>query len=106
MIADTTTKMAEDLKSLVEYVQANGRVCPMPDCWHRIWEMLPDRRQVGSGYEPPPPLILGGWWHSSNREKALRLRAHIEWAAQRDTLDAVGAVLWVLAEDEWHHRND
>jgi len=77
----------------------------MPDHWHRIWEMLPDRRQVGAGYEPPAPLILGGWWHSSNLEKILRLRAHIEWAAQRDALEAVGAALRALKEDEWHHLN-
>lgn len=98
--------MAEDLGSLIEYVQTNGRVCPLPSHWQRIWELLPDRRQVGAGYEPPPPLILGGWWYSSNLEKMLRLRAHIEWAALRGALDTVGTALRSLAEDEWHHLND
>jgi len=96
----------ETLPSLLEHVQANGRVCPLPDHWQRIWEMLPDRRQVGASYDPPPPLILGGWSYSSNLDKILRLRTHIEWAARHGVLDTVGAALRALAENEWHHLHD
>jgi len=98
--------MAEELKSLLDYVAANRRVCPLPDHWQRIWEMLPDRRQVGACYEPPLPLILGGWGHSSNLDKILRLRAHIEWAASRGVLDDVGAALRALDDSDWHHNRD
>jgi hypothetical protein len=89
--------MAEDLATLMSYVQENGRVCPLPDAWQQVYELLPERRQVGAGYEPAPPLILGGWHYSSNLDKMVRLRAHLEWAASHGALDLVGAALRKLA---------
>ena len=37
--------MDEKLSALLEYVRSDGRVCPMPDCWHQLWEMLPDKKR-------------------------------------------------------------
>jgi hypothetical protein len=45
-------------------------------------------------------------WYSSNLDKILRLRTHIEWAAGHGVLDTVGAALRALAENEWHHLDD
>lgn len=87
--------------SLLEYVQTKG-VCPMPNRWHELWLMLPDRRQVDSGgWVPAVPLILGGWWDTPPSIKFDRLRDHIGWAAEHGVLDEVDRFLRGLSDDEW-----
>ncbi len=94
------------LAPLVAYVQADRRVCPMPASWNQLWEMLPDRRRVGSGWEPPLPLILGAWSVASLREKRQRLVEHIEYSAQRGVLEEVDKFLRELASDDWLYESD
>ena len=43
---------------LIAYCRENSRVCPMPQRWNALWELLPNRKRVGGGWEPPLPLIL------------------------------------------------
>ena len=50
------------LSDLLDYVRSNDRVCPQPQKWNELWEMLPDRRRAGEGWEPSLPLILDAWW--------------------------------------------
>ena len=57
----------------------NGRVCPNPIFWNELYELLPDRKRVGQGWEPPLPLILAAWWDAPALSKYLRLREHLEW---------------------------
>lgn len=78
----------------------------MPQRWNKLWELLPNRRRVGSGWEPPVPLILAAWNESSVLEKIIRLAAHIEWADRHSVLDSVSAFLRALREDEWFHLSD
>ena len=61
---------------------------------------------VGSGWQPPLPLILGAWRDSSNLEKWMRLREHVTWAAEHESLDEVDSFLRSLSEDAWHHLTD
>jgi hypothetical protein len=58
----------ESVESLVAFCRVNDRVCPLPPFWNRLWEMLPDRAQVGAGWQPPAPLILAAW-HDKPRLK-------------------------------------
>ncbi len=90
------------LAALLEYVQADRRVCPQPDPWNALWEMLPERKRAGSGWEPPLPLILGAWRHSTGLAKMLRLREHIEYAAAHGALDEVDQILRGLPPEQWH----
>ncbi len=53
---------ADKLRELLEYVKANGRVCPMPVRWNELYEILPRKHRVGSGWHPPLPLILAAWY--------------------------------------------
>lgn len=41
--------------TLIAYCRENNRVCPMPQRWNALWELLPDRARVGGGWEPPLP---------------------------------------------------
>lgn len=68
--------------------------------------MLPERRRRGAGWDSPLPLILGAWNYTSNLEKMLRLREHIEWAESHGCLPSVAAFLRQLEESDWHHLSD
>ena len=97
---------AETPDTLVAYCRENSRVCPMPVRWNELWEMLPEKVQVGAAWTPPLPLILGAWNYASNLEKMLRLGEHIAWAQDHGILDRISAFLRGLPETEWHHLND
>ena len=92
----------DQLTLLLKYVQAEGRICPQPQRWNELWEMLPDKERVGLGWRPSLPLILGAWGHTSGFEKMLRLREHIEYAASKGVLGSVEHFLRSLPSDQWH----
>jgi hypothetical protein len=94
------------VESLIQYCQENNRVCPMPDAWNRLWEMLPGKQQLDGGWQPPVPLILGGWWYSSAIEKRLRLLEHLRYAESSGVLEQVDSFLRGLSEKEWAHMDD
>ena len=94
------------VEQVLALAQIKGRVCPQPQRWHELWEMLPDKRQKGASWEPALPLILAAWWDTPALLKILRMRAHIEWAAAHGCLDEVHSFLSELSEDQWHHFGD
>lgn len=96
----------ESVQSLIAYCRENGRVCPMPQRWSALWELLPNRTRVGAGWQPALPLILAAWDDTPGLLKMLRLAEHIEWAAQHGGLEPVARFLRALSEDEWFHLGD
>lgn len=99
-------RVADTLDDLLAYCQADGRVCPQPQRWNELWQLLPDIRRKDAGYEPSAPLILAAWWESSDEEKQDRLAVHVRWAQTHGALDAVSKFLRGLPEKEWHHATD
>lgn len=95
--------MSDTVESLVAYCRENNRVCPLPNLWKRLWEMLPNRVQVEAGWQPPLPLILAAWHDTPAMPKMLRLAKHIEWAAEHGALESVGKFLRELREEDWLH---
>jgi hypothetical protein len=91
------------LEEVLAEAQRNKRVCPQPDKWHELYELLPNRRRVGGGWEPPLPLILAAWSSTPALPKFLRLREHIAWASEHGVLDAVHCFLMSLDETDWYH---
>jgi hypothetical protein len=98
--------MTELLEQLLVYCRENGRVCPLPHQWNRLWEMLPNRSRAGAGWKPPAPLILAAWWETSDEMKQERVGLHLNWAAEHGAFDDVANFLRALPEREWHHRGD
>ena len=98
--------MATLLEQLSLYCREHGRVCPLPDQWHRLWEMLPNKGPRGAGWDPSLPLILAAWYDTSDEAKQERLQLHLRWASDHACLDQVDGFLRSLSEDEWHHRGD
>lgn len=97
--------MADTAHSLIAFCRGNKRVCPMPQSWNTLFEMLPNRKRTALGWEPPLPLILEAWDSTPAPLKTLRLAEHIEWAADNGALDAVSNFLRNLPEQEWLHTS-
>jgi hypothetical protein len=95
--------MDQKLEALLEYVNADGRICPMPRYWDRLWEMLPDKKRVGRDWIPPMPLTLTVWWETPLLAKTERLDAHIRYAAEHEVLEEVDAYLRGLRPEEWFY---
>ena len=87
-------------------IKRNKRICPLPQKWIQLYEMLPNRKRKGAGWEPALPLILAAWWETPALQKMLRLQEHIEWAAKHDCLDRVYSFLCELSEEDWFHIGD
>ena len=67
------------LESLLEFVNANGRICPNPREWQHLWDILPGKTRLGQSWDPPHPLILAAW-KLPGLPKILRLKEHIQYA--------------------------
>jgi len=98
--------MSDKLNALLEYVKSDGRVCPMPDYWNELWQMLPDRKQKSSGgWEPALPLILATWWDTPALTKMIRLVEHINYATNAGILNDVDKFLRNLKPEQWAYGN-
>jgi hypothetical protein len=95
--------MVSTLQATLALASENGRVCPKPSSWARLFELLPNKRSDAYGSIPAAPLLLSAWSESSDVQKVLRLREHLEWADRHAGLPAVHAFLLKLPESEWHH---
>ncbi len=64
-----------DLKFILEYCQQYNRVCPMPQKWSELYNLLNNKKQKPSGgWEPSLPLILAAWYDTPALMKIIRLR--------------------------------
>lgn len=96
--------MSAELEELLAYSNAERRVCPQPQRWNELWELLPERKRVDNGWEPALPLILGAWRHTSDAEKRERFFSHIRWASEYGDLSKVAAFIKSLEPGQWHHE--
>ena len=70
----------ETYESVWAYCTANSRAIPRD--WHKLYEMLANKRQKPSGgWTPSLPLILAAWDVTMPIEKQLRFKEHIQWAS-------------------------
>jgi hypothetical protein len=97
-----STLSIDRLQLLLQYICAEGRICPQQNRWHELWEMLPDRYRGDDDWNPPLPLIFDQWDNTTVQEKMQRLKDHIRYAAEKNLLDRVEKFIKGLAPDEWH----
>ena len=101
------SELSDKADALLAYCKENGRFCPQPQQWNRLWEMLPERKQKSSGgFHPPLPLILAAWDYATGLVKMLRVRDHIEYADSHCVIDDVDTYLRGLTEAQWFHGHD
>lgn len=93
--------MAE-LAALLDFVQADHRVCLRPMDWQDFFVLIggigPDHV-----WRTHPPLVLAQW-RSTNGAKRLSFIEHVKWAAENGRLDEADRFLRALTEDAWHHE--
>lgn len=94
------------LDAVVAEARRNNRVCPQPQPWQQLYEMLPDKKQNGRTWEPPPPLTGSAWGVTPSMTKRMCLRDQLEWAEKKGRLAEVYAFLKALPEESWHHVGD
>jgi hypothetical protein len=94
------------LEEVILEAQKNGRVCLLPSKWNELYQLLPEKRQIGAGWEPALPLILAAWYEAPTLMKKLRMVEHLEWAARHGCLERVYGFLRGLAENEWYHSGE
>jgi hypothetical protein len=92
----------EQLQDLLKFICEEGRICPQQNKWHELWEMLPDKHRVSNGWDPPLPLILADWDNTTARQKMMRLKLHIQYAANKGILDRIEEFIKSLKRNEWH----
>ena len=90
------------LDALLAFVQLEDRVCPNPQEWMAMYDLLPPR-VAGDKSHPGIPLILGGW-DSSDAAKRRRLAAQIRFAEANGVFDVVDRFLRRLPESAWYRR--
>jgi hypothetical protein len=64
-------KMA-NISGILDEAKSKNRICPKPIKWQKLYEMLPNKKRKGNGWEPPPPLILAAWHDTPEMQKMLR----------------------------------
>lgn len=95
------------IEGTLKYCQQNNRVCPMPQKWQQLYNMLNNKKQkVTSGWEPSVPLLLAAWYETPPMMKILRLREHIEWAEKEGQLEKIDRFLISLQERDWYHLGE
>lgn len=106
--ARPATPVRRELTVVEAMVEArrNNRVCPQPARWQQLFDMLPDKRRSGAGWEPAPPLLGAAWKDTPSIPKRMVFREHIEWAASHGFLPQVFAFMKGLPESDWHHMGD
>ena len=98
--------MTDSAETLIAFCRENSRICPMPQLWNALYELLPNRQRVDGRWEPALPLILAAWHDTPAVSKILRLEEHIRWAADNDALEPVAIFIRNLEENDWYHLNE
>ena len=86
--------------------KSNMRVCPRPEKWQQLYDMLPGKVRTSAGWRPSPPLNSEVCRSLPSLPKRLCLLEHIEWAAGQGFLEEVHAFLQKLTEEDWHHLGE
>ena len=78
----------------------NDRVCPQPQKWNKLWEILLSK----SKEKILAPLILAAWWVTSDNEKLERFQYHLNMAEKLNVISEVELFLNSLNDTDWHHK--
>ena len=92
------------LSKLIDFCKSNKKIVPRD--WHKLWEILPNRKRKGGGWEPSLPLILAAWNCTTEEQKQERFFYHLKYADTHGVLDKVSRFLINLSESEWYHLGE
>jgi len=99
--------MIISIDEVIGYCKLYDRICPMPEYWNKLFQMLKNTRQnPNGGWEPPLPLILAAWHDTPALPKMMRLYEHVKWAEKEGQLEEIFTFLKNLKEENWFHLNE
>jgi hypothetical protein len=93
---------SEKASELIKYCRQGGRICPQPNNWNDLWNLLPNKVNGPQGWQPSLPLILAAWWEATDLMKMLRLEEHIIRADELGGIAVVDEFLRSLEEEDWY----
>ena len=102
MMPDEKAKL--QLLELLNYCQSNGRICPSPQHWNKIYHVYSWHTDKHKFTKYPPfkiPLIVGAW-NTSDIEKRQRLLTQIYWCYKNYFMGSMYNQIMKLTEDNWH----
>ena len=92
------------LLELLNYCQSNGRICPSPQHWNKIYHVYSWHTDKHKFTKYPPfkiPLIVGAW-NTSDIEKRQRLLTQIYWCYKNYFMGSMYKMVMGLTEDDWY----
>ena len=84
----------------MDEVLINNRICPKPQQWNKLWEII----QSKTDEKILAPLILAAWWETTDEEKLGRFKYHLNSVEKLNLLNEVLIFLQTLNETDWHHK--
>src|SRR5690606_4410899 len=84
----------------------NNRVCPRPERWVELAELLPPRKTLRGMQQPPAAITGAAWKVTPPLTKRLCFREQIEWAERQGVLEIVMAFMQALPEEDWLHMGE
>jgi hypothetical protein len=82
-----------------------GWICPQPQKWQELWDLLPVKERTGGGWNPSLPLILAAWWDATDCSKQARFLEHLAWAETHGTIEEALDYLRKLNPSDWFRGN-
>ena len=95
--------MHKEYVDLIDYCNKFDRVCPWPDYWLKMYDLLPKKFENTKIQYAPSPLILVGW-DTQSKYKKKRLNEQIKWAQDTGVFILVDKFLRELNEENWFHE--
>ena len=115
-----------DLSHAIKESNHNSRLCPIPEVWQKIYDLLPDKTINGKSpaefmsHMPEglkidrlmrQPVGMPEFKSDMCRTSlfiCLRLdfREHLSWASEHGVIEDVYQIIHNLPEDQWLHHGD
>lgn len=93
-----------EIETIIDYCILNKRICPQPQIWNILWEMLENKKRENNSWTPSLPLILNAWQFTDDSMKRERFFEHLKWADNQNQLEKIALFLFSLNEDEWFYE--
>ena len=94
------------LEGAMLVARRNNRVCPRPDAWNALSELLPPRRSLRGLQKPPAPATGAAWAITPPLTKRLCFREQVEWAEREGVLESIMDFMQAMSEDQWLHMGE
>jgi hypothetical protein len=101
--APTNVHREPALDEVLLEARRGNRVCPVPEKWLLLYEILQIAAAGKPWPLPAPPLTGKGWTGTRALAKRMCFREQLEWAAAHGCVGKVFDFLQNLPESDWHY---